>query len=193
MKEKVLVTNTIQFQCLQKEEVFFIEENFLEKQITNNSYFIDREKAESNIDVTQIIPYVIFKCKEKYFVNFRTSKQSEKRLHNIFSLGFGGHINPSDGKSIINGRDREISEEISKTKKLYGNYIGVIKSNKTEVSKCHLAVCYLFDVDEYDDISIKETEKLIGMWMNIEELKCHYELFENWSQILIDYLKDKGG
>ena len=83
----------------------------LVKRIYENGYFIDRPEAENNPNLKQIIPYLLVSAKataesreglvvsganlnDKIFVLHRQTKQTEKRLHDKYSIGVGGHINP---------------------------------------------------------------------------------------------------
>ena len=90
----------------------------IETLITQYSTFMPRDKVENDENYRQLIPYVVIKNKEeKIFIVKRTNKTTEKRLHNNYSLGMGGHINDQDKGSnnfqiFKNGMYREISEEI---------------------------------------------------------------------------------
>ena len=75
--------------------------------------FIDREIAEQSPQYKQIIAYAIF-CHDGRVLSYaRTSKGNEARLHDKYSLGIGGHINPVDGiadslSTYLSGVEREI-------------------------------------------------------------------------------------
>jgi predicted NUDIX family phosphoesterase len=62
-----------------------------------NSIFVDRRSAEGNPTVKQLIPYVTIHENGKIFSYKRAG--SEKRLHDLYSIGLGGHINPCDFRS----------------------------------------------------------------------------------------------
>ena len=76
------------------------------KRIVQNGLFRKRNELEEDLSFKQIIPYAIISYKEpersgvrrsqSFYLFNRTSKQKEKRLHNKFSLGVGGHMNPDD-------------------------------------------------------------------------------------------------
>ncbi|MEW6026295.1 MAG: hypothetical protein AB1599_03245 [Planctomycetota bacterium] len=62
--------------------------------------FIDRPDAENNPALKQIIPYMVITGSDgKIFLVQRLSGQTEKRLHNKYSIGIGGHINPVRSKA----------------------------------------------------------------------------------------------
>src|SRR5213596_3674058 len=78
--------------------------------ISTRSFFIARDVAERSPQYKQIIPYVIIRCGEDYFVLQRTARQTEARLHHKVSLGIGGHINP--GYTLLDGLEKELGEEV---------------------------------------------------------------------------------
>lgn len=62
--------------------------------------FVDRESAEKNPDLKQIIPYIILSTKDGNHTAVYNRQGSEKRLHDLWSIGIGGHINPVDSNFI---------------------------------------------------------------------------------------------
>ncbi|MBM7558794.1 NUDIX domain-containing protein [Marinitoga litoralis] len=168
-----------------------VEQNILEK-IFNNAYFIDRNIAETDESKKQIIPYVIVKNeKNQILVVQRTKKQTEKRLHNLYSVGIGGHINPIDQNDIseitfYNGLNRELNEElyIDKLKSL--EYVGLILDNSTEVSRVHLGILFIAYVTNAD---IREKENFNELWMNDSDFQKFDGEFEGWSKIALKALE----
>src|SRR5687768_11211932 len=59
-------------------------------------HYMDRKEAEVNPAFKQIIPYCVLSCDDKIFVYQRTKKGGDSRLHDLYSIGVGGHINPED-------------------------------------------------------------------------------------------------
>ena len=52
---------------------------------------------------------------DSYLLTRRLRRSSEKRLHHLYSLGIGGHVNPGDGERddpVVGGLRREWAEEI---------------------------------------------------------------------------------
>src|SRR5271156_3543584 len=60
--------------------------------IKEHQEFLPRALMEQNPAYKQIIPYLIFKYNDHYFLMQRHHKASEVRLQNLFTLGIGGHI-----------------------------------------------------------------------------------------------------
>lgn len=192
MKEKVWVVDNDVLQDIEFYNGFtIVEQNILEK-IFNNAYFIDRDLAETDESKKQIIPYVVIKNENnEILVVQRTKKQTEKRLHNLYSVGIGGHINPIDENknkelTFYNGLNRELNEElyIDKLKSL--EYVGLILDDSTEVSRVHLGILFIGYVTYAD---IREKENFNEIWLNEKDFQDFDGNFEGWSKIALRALE----
>jgi predicted NUDIX family phosphoesterase len=161
--------------------------------ILNNQMFMVRNDAEYNFDHKQVIPYVVIRNGNNYLLLQRLSKQTEKRLHNKYSLGIGGHINPAssiqEDNIILNGLYRELNEEVAVGDASGLHFVGIINDERNDVSRVHLGLLYVLDVlsSEY---RVLETEKMTATWVSEQELEKHYDALETWSQIVYDqYIK----
>lgn len=161
--------------------------------ILKNQIFMPRDEAEYNFEHKQIIPYVIIRSNNNFLLLKRTTKQTEKRLHNKYSLGIGGHVNPGSSTdqvdTIMNGLQRELNEEIYLNDPGNLNFIGIINDESNSVSRVHLGLLYVLDVLSLK-YQVRETELMTAQWVRGEELKEYYEGLETWSQIVYDqYIK----
>ena len=59
----------------------------------------------------QVIPYVVLRDGERWFLMRRTRAGGDARLHDLWSIGVGGHLNPGDG-DVAGGLRREWAEEL---------------------------------------------------------------------------------
>ena len=66
-----------------------------------NYRFRPRREVEEDATEPQIIPYVVFRHDDRYFLTHRLRRSSERRLRHLYSLGVGGHINPEDVEATI--------------------------------------------------------------------------------------------
>ena len=158
--------------------------------ILENHTFMPRNVAEYDYNFKQVIPYVIMRYDTSYMLLKRTSKQTESRLHDKYSLGIGGHINPilttsSAGDIILHGLFKELNEEVLIEKPGNLEFLGVINDESSSVSRVHLGLVYTFELlsSEY---KILESEKMSGQWASADELAAHYDMMETWSQIVYD-------
>jgi predicted NUDIX family phosphoesterase len=170
----------------------FVSENLDRHQhvIRERHFFKPRSEVENDPSFQQIIPYVVFRQGDRYFLTHRLRASSEKRLRKQYSLGVGGHINPGDlegGDPILDGLKREWSEEVIYEGRFEARMLGLLNEDSSPVSKVHLGVVFLVDGDT-PDIRIRETEKLAGELLTLEEMRVYYLAMESWSQIVYDRL-----
>jgi len=162
--------------------------------IKNNCEFKRRGDMENDPSYQQIIPYVVFKCGEKYFLYRYLKKAGEQRLINDYILGVGGHINKDDvkpGEDVLEaGRDREWDEEVEYKDKLDKKLIGILNDDRRPVEAVHLGLVYLFCGDT-SNICVKETDKMVGELIDLKEMGEKLEGTEGWAPIIYDeYLKN---
>lgn len=165
--------------------------------IVSGQEFVLRDDAEYDFSCKQIIPYVVTRHINKYLLLQRTTNQAEKRLHNKYSLGIGGHINPEKDMSgrelIMHSLYRELNEEVAVGDIEKMDFIGVINDESNSVSKVHLGLLYVIDVKS-DFFEVLESDKMTARWMPRSSLGDYYSGFETWSQIVYDcYLSDNAG
>jgi predicted NUDIX family phosphoesterase len=167
------------------------------KKIVQYGQFLRRSDIEEDPSFKQIISYAIISDKDSYYLFKRTSGQTEKRLHNKFSLGVGGHMNPKDSMELndqylISELKRELSEEV---KLLNGcrieniEFIGFINDDTIPVGKVHIGLLYVIHVSN-KEVYINETDKMTAEWHDKAGLAEFYEGMETWSRIAFDdYIK----
>jgi predicted NUDIX family phosphoesterase len=162
----------------------------LQRVIRERHFFKPRAEVENDPSFQQIIPYVVFRHGDRYLLTHRLRASSEKRLRKQYSLGVGGHINPGDldaGDPILDGLKREWEEEVVYQGRFEARILGFLNEDSSPVSKVHLGVVFLVDGDT-PNISIRETDKLAGELLTIEEMRMYYLAMESWSQIVYDRL-----
>ena len=152
--------------------------------ILDRHFFIDRPTAEVSPQYKQIIPYVVIRHGDAYFLLQRTQKQTEARLHHKLSLGIGGHINP-DTPGLLDGLQKELEEEVEIDGDYDLTFVGILNDDTTDVGRVHLGAVYVLDAAT-DDVRVRETEKMTGRWTPRAELAQHREAMESWSQIVYD-------
>lgn len=174
------------------------------KKIVQNGLFLRRSELEEDPSFKQIIPYAIISNKEpersgvrqsqSFYLFKRTSRQTEKRLHNKFSLGVGGHMNPTDSMEskeqyLIDELKRELYEEV---KLLNGcliediEFIGFINDDTISVGSVHIGLLYNIHVSN-KEVYINETDKMTADWIDKSNLAEFYEGMETWTKIAFDF------
>ena len=160
--------------------------------------YMDREEAEKNTEYRQIIPYCVVKHKENFLVYKRTKKGGEGRLHDKYSIGIGGHINPDDGvepmDAFTEAFSREIDEEIQFPDGMIMddftiNGKGILYDPSNDVGKVHLGYVVLMEINTDIEDQILPAEDAISelQWLPADKVK-EIENLENWSKIVIEGL-----
>ncbi len=152
--------------------------------IVDKHFFIDRSTAEQSPQYKQIIPYVVIRHGDSYFLLQRTARQTESRLHHKLSLGIGGHINP-DAPTILDGLQKELEEEVGVDGDYEVTFVGILNDDTTDVGRVHLGAVYVLDAATRE-VTIRETEKMTGSWAARADLVAARERMESWSQIVYD-------
>jgi len=174
------------------------------RRIVQNGLFLRRNELEEDPSFKQIIPYAIISNKEperggvrqsqSFYLFRRTSGQKENRLHNKFSLGVGGHMNPSGSMEsieqyLIDELKRELYEEV---KLLNGcfiegiEFIGFINDDTIPVGRVHIGLLYNIRVSN-KEVYVKETDKMTADWIDKTNLAEYYKGMESWTKITFDF------
>lgn len=114
--------------------------------------FIHRGLAEEDIQKKQIIPYILLQTASGGMTAVYSRQGSEKRLHDLWSIGIGGHINPGDKTMaadsfehiLTNSMQRELDEElIRRISSDPIKFIGIISEDITPVGSVHMGAVFL--------------------------------------------------
>lgn len=167
--------------------------------IRHHGFFMERDYAEKHSDYKQIIPYsLVVKIDDDFdicvFCYQRLKGGGEKRLHNLFSIGVGGHINPIDSNStdndpIIRGSIREVNEELilEDNYKVFKGFLGVINDDTNPVGSVHFGVIPVIWVR---DAKVKEKDNIEGSFVKLKDLDPLERDFETWSQLILELRGD---
>lgn len=156
-----------------------------------------RRDAEEDFSVIQLVSVFIIRHLDRYLTYKRTKRLPESRLHGVYSIGFGGHLNPNDLLPLLNIFDptvgiplleRELREEI-KFESLGPTailYRGLLYDDSREVSQQHLGLAYEV-MTESDHFEIGERGFLIdAKYETLDEIRQRRHVFENWSLLLME-------
>lgn len=157
--------------------------------IVTHKEFKPRPDMEEDLAYKQIIPYLIFKFEDRYFLMQRKSTSSEQRLKNKYSIGIGGHMRQEDMKdnaTIFDWARREFEEEIDYSGNLTITTLGIVNDDSNAVGQVHLGLILLLEGDSAD-IKVRSELKSGNLVTAIECLGFYQDL-ESWSQIIFDDL-----
>lgn len=158
--------------------------------IRERSFFMPRRDVEEDPTYLQIISFVVFRHRDRYFLTRRLRASTERRLRQRYSLGIGGHLNPGDtqgGDVIEGGMRREWEEEVSYAGEFEARLLGVLNDSSAPVSRVHLGLVFLVE-GSTPEIDVREVKKLSGELLTLEEMRIYYLDMEGWSQLVYDRL-----
>ena len=138
----------------------------------------------------QIIPYLVLRDGERYFLMRRTRAGGDARLHDRWSIGVGGHVDPGDD-GLAGGLQREWHEELVADFEPTFTPYALLNDDTTEVGAVHLGVVVLADA-EGRLVSVRETEKLSGAFATPGEVAAGADHLETWSRIVFEALEAAG-
>jgi predicted NUDIX family phosphoesterase len=148
-----------------------------------------RPRAAMEVDRAwkQVIPYLVLRDGARYFLMRRTQAGTDARLHDRWSIGVGGHLNPGDG-DLAGGLRREWREEVEADFEPAFTLIGLLNDDTTEVGSVHVGAVYLADAAGRE-VAIRETDKLAGAFADPSEVTAVVDRMESWSALVFAHLE----
>jgi predicted NUDIX family phosphoesterase len=137
----------------------------------------------------QVIPYLVLRDRGRYFLMRRTRAGGDARLHDRFSIGVGGHLNPGD-HDLAGGLAREWREELAADFVPEFRLLGLLNDDETDVGRVHLGVVYLAEAAGRT-VAVRETDKLEGRFAAPAALLAVYDRMETWSQLVFDFVSGR--
>lgn len=178
-----------------------------------NFHLEDRSTCETDKSKLQLIPYITVVDKEngKFFTYQRGKQGNEGRLHDLYSIGLGGHIEkaPTEGVSLFDVVTENVLAELNEeagisptqklkntilTKLLHDDFV-LIFSTKSPVEEVHLALWICIELNSEELTQFEEGNILEPKWYSVEEfddmLATTQSRLENWTAVCYDKLKNK--
>jgi predicted NUDIX family phosphoesterase len=161
-------------------------ERFLET-VGGCGEFRPRAAMEVDPSFKQVIPYLVLRDGDSYFLMHRTRAGGDARLHDLWSIGIGGHLNPGDG-DVFGGLAREWSEELDAGFEPDLRLVGLINDDTTAVGSVHLGVVFVADAHGRQ-VAVREVDKLSGAFAPPDDVRAVRHALETWSQLVFDHLE----
>lgn len=158
--------------------------------VAREGRFEDRAAMEVDRRWKQVIPYLVLRDGARYFLMRRTRAGGDARLHDRWSIGIGGHLNPGDG-DLAGGLRREWREEIEADFVPSFHLVGLLNDDSTDVGGVHVGAVYEAEAGGRA-VSIRETDKLTGSFAAAADVRAVYDGLETWSALVFDHLEALG-
>lgn len=149
-----------------------------------------RDLMEPDPAFKQVIPYLVLRDGERYFLMQRTAAGGDARLHGRYSIGVGGHLNPGDG-GLLGGLEREWDEELVADFVPAFRLVALLNDDTTEVGAVHLGAVYLADAQSRP-VAIREADKLTGAFVDPSAVEAVADRLETWSWLVFEFLERAG-
>jgi predicted NUDIX family phosphoesterase len=154
--------------------------------VAREGRFVRRGDAEDDPSLKQVIPYLVLRDGERWFLMRRTRAGGDARLHDLGSIGVGGHLNPGDG-DVAGGLRREWREEIEADFLPDFTAVGLLNDDTTPVGSVHVGFVFTADAAGRP-VAIRETDKLTGAFATTDEVAAILEGLETWSRLAFEAL-----
>ena len=164
-------------------------------------------KSDSSVALGKLFPQILGYVQlinEQGEILSYARKGKEKGLHGLRSIGVGGHVSheelvtaiyrsddptqlPKLTELIQLGLRRELLEEVGIDIGTYMEANQLLVSDSNITSQVHVGLPMQLNVVE-SDISLDESEFLDAHWISVEELKATVDIYEPWSQLIIQHM-----
>jgi predicted NUDIX family phosphoesterase len=138
-----------------------------------------------------VIPYPILRDGPRWFLMRRTKAGGDARLHDRYSIGVGGHVNPGDGGldgDLSAALRREWTEELDVAFVPTFRFLGLLNDDTTPVGQVHLGHVFVGDAAGRP-VAIRETEKLSGAFVEAADVAAVADLLETWSRLAFEFIE----
>jgi predicted NUDIX family phosphoesterase len=149
--------------------------------------FEPRDAMEVDPAHKQLIPYLVLRDGPDYFLMRRTRGGGDARLHDRWSIGVGGHLNPGDA-DLFGGLRREWREELVADFEPDFVPLALLNDDTTAVGAVHLGVVFVADAAGRP-VRVRETDKLEGAFRPPSDVAAVADALETWSRIVFDALE----
>ena len=155
--------------------------------VREHGQFRDRARMETDRTWKQVIPYLVLRDGDRYFLMRRTQAGTDARLHDRWTIGVGGHLNPGDG-DLAGGLLREWHEEVEADFEPAFTLAGLLNDDTGEVGSVHVGAVYVAEAAGRP-VAIRETEKLSGAFATRDDVRAVVDRMESWSALVFAHLE----
>lgn len=155
-----------------------------EATVAEQGRFEPRSAMEVDPSHKQVIPYLVLRDRERLFLMRRTRAGGDARLHDRYSIGVGGHLNPGD-RDLLGGLRREWREELVAAFEPEFRLVALLNDDTTDVGRVHVGAVFMADASGRP-VAVRETDKLSGAFATRDEVLEVVDRMESWSRLLAE-------
>jgi len=173
---------------------FWAADDSLLFRIRERGFFAPREEVEEDPSLKQVIPYGVLHRTGSVFLFRRSRKGGDARLHDLRSIGVGGHVNPVDREDVVpRALAREIGEEVDLPGGWTPRLAGFLNDDTTAVGSVHVGVVVAVEVPP-GEVRVRERDRMSGSFLDLSDLLALHAgeraAFETWSALLLDRIDE---
>ena len=168
-------------------------EDALAALVRRQGAFRPRSEMEADPAWKQVIPYPVLRDGDAWYLMHRTKAGGDARLHDRYSIGVGGHVNPADGGldgDLAGALRREWHEELVVDFLPAFRFVGLLNDDTTPVGQVHLGLVYEGDAAGRA-VAIRETDKLSGAFVPSSEVTAVSDRLETWSRLAFEFIEGR--
>ena len=155
--------------------------------VARDGRYAPRDAMEQDPTQKQIIPYLVLRDGDRYFLMRRTRAGADRRLHDRWSIGVGGHLNPGDD-GLLGGLRREWREELHADFEPAFEPLALLNDDTTDVGAVHLGVVFVADAAGRP-VTVREQDKLTGSFASGAEVAAVADDLETWSRLVFEAIE----
>jgi len=148
--------------------------------------------VETDKQYLQVIPYFVFVHNGKILTYIKNKSSGESRLHGLYSIGIGGHVNEKDGtgmKAVRQAAMRECHEEIGVlpgyTAANINNDNYIIIDIAGNAADFHIGFCQVITEWHPEELTLSKEVAAVE-WLTPEQLQA--KELEEWSGYILPLL-----
>lgn len=159
---------------------------------------VPRSQAETDESFKQLVCYgLVTDGHGRYLVYERPAGHGDHRLHGLWAIGIGGHVETSDHVktslyyTLQNAACRELEGEVGPGAVFMGGsgkpeLLGFVQHDDTPVARVHLGAVFLCRIDHTK--AKYSAELLRPEWMTLADLQEAIPQMEYWSAVMTRWL-----
>jgi predicted NUDIX family phosphoesterase len=192
-RENILCIQTSLLESLTMRTGFVGSEEIDLERLAAEAWYAPRHLVEDDPGFRQLIPYLVLRHEGRVGIYRRGQAGDEGRLHDLFSIGFGGHVGLRDAvvaddgtvavwPTVMAAAERELTEEVEIPDGRIGERVlGLINDPSNPVGAVHLGVLVEVLLRTNRVFSREEDQIELVEFVPVNALQT-YRL-ESWSQV----------
>lgn len=179
-----------------------VRSQFADTAAFSNYAWKPRAEMEEDPQYLQLIPYVVVRHEGRVIVYRRSPAGTEGRLHGLFSIGLGGHVDwdtdakygPAVSAVLQYAAKRELQQELHIATKQPFAFQGLLYDGVTSVGRVHLGIVCTIELSDAQELALQETSEVPEYtWMSLSELENGLSeafVLEPWSLFVFSSMRE---